>query len=111
MEIKLKQLITKRFKLKKMKDIKAYCGQVGDGPLEEILPKLVEEATKTNEEIYLQWNGAFVIIYPNSTVGGLLADYNREMAKEGVYTLYNRGEVIKIEKLVTNIINYFKNLS
>ncbi len=86
-----------------------YWGELNED-LNDVLPKVIEEANETNKTVCLQWNGVVVKVMPRTSVQYCMNMYEEEQKKRSVYDDFIHGKIVSCEGLGKKIANFLMEL-
>ena len=87
-----------------------FEGQLWDD-FDECLPKLIDIAVKSNEDVFLRWNGATVRIRPDSTKESVTKDFDEQCHMMALWAKEHNGEILHIDKIANQIAQAIKKLA
>lgn len=73
-----------------MKERLLYEGELSDVTLENVFPALISKAVETDDNVFLRWNCATIMVEPTDTIDTLMQKYDKEIKLVG---LANRMEM------------------
>ena len=93
-----------------MKERRLFDGEIGDNSIDVCIPKLIDIAKETGEDVFLRWNGATMRIDKNDTIDTVMNDYNEQCHAQNLFALERRGGIIHIYDLSNKIAGLIKKL-
>lgn len=86
-----------------------FEGTTGDD-INFAIPFVINKAKEVNNDVFLTWNRVTMRIAPDSTVRGVLADYNRGLHLLSLEIEESNGELIKKKVLSDKLASYIINI-
>lgn len=93
-----------------MKERRLFDGEIGDSSIDVCIPKLIDMASETGEDVFLRWNGATMRITKDDTIATVMNDFNEQCHAMSLFALERNGDILHVDDLSDKITGLIKKL-